>query len=228
MRILDDVEHREVGDEIGVCQRGERDRHEHELHDGDGARDGHQRAVARQRFPTRARPSARGKREGENQCVMAGFDDHGASPGVRVAAPHLAPLVSSCQCALLLQGVGDFARHVGFVVLGEHGIGAEDATASSTPSAPRPALRGTDPAAGPYSARARRSCASVTTKRHAAIAAPSPSLPSPVRRGAGACPASRPWRRSRRGNRRTRCCRAWRRARGRARFPAPRGPRRSG
>ncbi len=60
---------------------------------------------------------------------MSAFGDHRMAPwvGAAEALRHALLAVIVLPVALLLQGIGDVLRHVGLVVLGEHGVGAEHA-----------------------------------------------------------------------------------------------------
>ena len=64
------------------------------------------------------------EREGEHQRIVADFGDHWTIPFP--AVPVFLPVVV-LPVSLLLETVGDLARHVILVVLGEHAVGLEGA-----------------------------------------------------------------------------------------------------
>ena len=133
MRILVHVDDGEVGRDVQRHQRRERAQHEHQLRQRGRARDIHQRGIAEPRAKNRHRRLDQRQRQRQHEGIMSGFRDHCVAPmaeprrglsgfgGVRLLAVIVFPV------SLLLQGVRDILRHVGLVMLGEHGIGPEHA-----------------------------------------------------------------------------------------------------
>ena len=58
--------------------------------------------------------------------------------GLSLIAAPVVDILPHPASGLAPQGIGDFARHVGLVMLGEHRVGPEQRRASSTPSATTP------------------------------------------------------------------------------------------
>ena len=60
---------------------------------------------------------------------MSGFGDHRIAPCAACGAADALGLVAVIvlPMALFLQGVGDVLGHIGLVMLGQHGVGLEDA-----------------------------------------------------------------------------------------------------
>ncbi len=86
--VLDDVDDREVGRDIGVDERGKRQRHEDEARERGAAPQLHQPEMAPCRAPERQARLRQLDDEREDEREMAELDDHGLAPAV--AAP-------SCQ-----------------------------------------------------------------------------------------------------------------------------------
>ena len=124
VRILEDVQHRKVGSDVAGGQRSERGSHEHELRQRRRARHAHQCRVVGARAPERHGRLNQRERERKNERVVPELRRHFARSlgraGEAIAAFRL-------PVSLLLERVGHFLRHVGFVVLGEHGFGLERA-----------------------------------------------------------------------------------------------------
>ena len=127
MRVLDDVEQREIGDDIGVDERGEGEADEQELRHRRRRGDGRQARVVAERAdrtaPTTGRapaPSARTRAKWPSSAIIALPIASRCRRGVRAFLPD----------ALLLQRLDHFARHVALVVLGEHGVGGEAPSAA--------------------------------------------------------------------------------------------------
>ena len=110
-------------------QRRERRRHEQQLRQRRGARDIHQGVIAAARAEQRHGGLDQRQCQRQHQRVMPGFRDHFEAPCSRRGRGRGAGLgaVIVLPVALLLQGVGDLLRHVGLVMLGQHGVGLEHA-----------------------------------------------------------------------------------------------------
>jgi len=78
MGVLDDVDEREIRNDMRIGQRpiGERDKNK--LRHSRRPRDPHQRAIAEPRAGEGDDGLRQRQDEGENQSEVAGFDDHGA------------------------------------------------------------------------------------------------------------------------------------------------------
>ena len=96
MRVLDDIDKREIGDHVGHRQGEIGVGHEAKAHQRDRRRDGHQPLVARDAAPYRQHGIDERERQGEHKRVMAGFDDH--------------PRPFGEQSTLTLNCVSSFAR----------------------------------------------------------------------------------------------------------------------
>ena len=127
--------------------------------------------------------SARPKRQ--HQRVVADLDDHGVGPPL--------PSSPSCQTPACLQRVGDLARHVALVVLGEHL--ARDRTRRRRRDGPGrrcPGPRGTGPAAGRGSAPAPRAPGRSARSRPCRRRPSGRRCPAPPARRAGSAGRPRP------------------------------------
>ncbi len=130
VRVLRDVEDREVGGEVGVDERGEGDRDAGELGQRRAPADRHQLGVADARAPGRDDRSARALRRARGRGRNGRSRQ---SLGVRSFLP----------AALLLQRFDDLARHVALVVLGEDLVAARAGPGRrARPRPPRPDPRG--------------------------------------------------------------------------------------
>ena len=76
MGILDDVDEREVGNDMRVGQRAIGERDEQELRDRRGARDAHQRGVIQASADEGNGELRQRQGERQNKRVMSGFNDH--------------------------------------------------------------------------------------------------------------------------------------------------------
>ena len=126
VRILVDVEHREVGRDVADGERGKGDRDESELRERRRRRDAHENRIVGagaddrhdaldQRQPERQHQTHNGRVPGS---FAASADRHGRALRVIVL-----------PMSRLLQGVDDLFRHIGLVMLGENRIGVEHAAA---------------------------------------------------------------------------------------------------
>ena len=119
MRILDDVDEREIGNDMGVGQRAIGERDEEKLHERRRPRHAHQRGVVEPRAREGNRELQQRQSERENERVMSGLDDH--------------LLFSPCHTPCSLQLVRDVLGHVALVMLGEHAVGLEFAVRLQLP-----------------------------------------------------------------------------------------------
>ena len=86
IRILVDVEHREIGADIGGGERGERQRDEGELGQRRRRRDAHERRVPGAGADDRHHPLDQRQAERQHQRIMADFGDHFPAPATGLAA----------------------------------------------------------------------------------------------------------------------------------------------
>ena len=81
VRILEHVQHREIGADVSRGERAERGRREGELRERGRAGDTHQGRVVRARAPQRHRRLDQRERERQHQRVVAELGDHFFAPG---------------------------------------------------------------------------------------------------------------------------------------------------
>ena len=146
IRILVDIDHREIRRDVAIAERAERHRDEEELRERRRRRHAHQREIVAARADDRHRALNEGQAQRQHQCVMAEFGNHPvlrlpalarAEYALRARTHHLFALrqasgllaVIVLPMPRLLQGIGDLLGHIGLVVFGENGVGGEHARA---------------------------------------------------------------------------------------------------
>ena len=86
VRILEDVEHREVGRHVTCSERAERNRNEGELRQRRRRRHAHEHRIIAARANDRHAALDQGQPERQHQRVMAELGDHLPAPPARIAA----------------------------------------------------------------------------------------------------------------------------------------------
>ena len=122
IRILIDVEHREVGGDVASGERAERQRNKDELRQRRGRRHAEQRWIVAARADDRHRALDQRQAERQHQRVMAEFGDHLPASCRRHRRPRAVIVLPMPR---LFQRVGDLLRHVGLIVFGEDRVGGE-------------------------------------------------------------------------------------------------------